>query len=146
MNPSRLPRGISNIILGVVYHPPSADDHLMINYLFESLTCLEAQFPNSGVIIAGDFNKLNTSRLRNAFKFKQIIRFPTRGNNILDLILTNLDQYYQEPEKFSPFGLSDHVSIVIQPRARSKIPKATFKIKSRDTIETIYVQTIPRTS
>ena len=47
--------------------------------------------------------------------------------------MTNLDQYYQEPEKFSPFGLSDHVSIVIQPRARSKVPKATFKIKSRDT-------------
>ena len=133
LNPSRLPRGISNIILGLVYHPPSADDRLMINYLFESLTCVEAQFPNSGVIIAGDFNKLNTSRLRNAFKLKQIIRFPTRGNNILDLILTNLDQYYQEPEKFSPFGLSDHVSIVIQPRARSKVPKATFKIKSRDT-------------
>ena len=47
--------------------------------------------------------------------------------------MTNLDQYYQEPEKFSPFSLSDYVSIVIQPRARSKIPKATFKIKSRDT-------------
>ena len=42
LNPSRLPRGISNIILGVVYHPPSADDRLMINYLFESLTCVEA--------------------------------------------------------------------------------------------------------
>ena len=27
----------------------------------------------------------------------------------------------------------DHVSIVIQPRSRSKVPKATFKIKSRDT-------------
>ena len=62
LNPSRLPRGISNIILGVVYHLPSADDCLMINYLFESLTCVEAQSPNSGVIIAGDFNKLNASQ------------------------------------------------------------------------------------
>jgi phosphatidylserine/phosphatidylglycerophosphate/cardiolipin synthase-like enzyme len=59
--------------------------------------------------------------------FKQIIRFSTRGNNILDLILTNLDNYYQEPEKFSPFGLSHHVPIVIQPCARpAEVPQNYF--------------------
>ena len=133
LNPTRLPRGIPNIILGVLYHPPSANDHLMINYLLECLTCIEVQFPNSGIIIAGDFNKLNITRLRNGFKLKQLTKFPTRGHNFLDLILTNLDNYYKESEKFSPFGLSDHASVVIKPLTHSEVPKPTFKVKFRDT-------------
>ena len=104
----------------------------MINYLLECLTCIEAQFPNSGIIIAGDFNKLNITRLRNGFKLKQLTKFPTRGHNFLDLILTNLDNYYKESEKFSPFGLSDHASVVIKPLTRSEVPKPTFKVKFRD--------------
>ena len=30
LNPPRLPRGISNIILGIVYHPPKADNSMSI--------------------------------------------------------------------------------------------------------------------
>ena len=105
-----------------MYHPPSTDDHLMLNYILESLTCIEAQFPNSGVIIAGDFNKIKYFSTPKCFQ-----------PNIPDIILNNLDQCYQEPETFPPFGLSDHVSIVIKPCARSEVPKVTFKVKYRDT-------------
>ncbi len=85
LRPSRLPRGITNVIVGIMYHPPSADDPSMIHYLHESLTSIESQFPNSGTILLGDFNKLKVSRIKNAFNLKQIIKFPTRGGNILDL-------------------------------------------------------------
>ena len=89
LNPPRLPRGISNIILCTVYHPTRADDLSMLNYLYECLTIIEAEFPSCSIIMLGDFNKLNTFRLQNAFKLKQIIKFSTRGQNTLDLILTN---------------------------------------------------------
>ena len=132
INPPRLPRGISNIILCIVYHPPRGDDLSMLNYLYECLTIIEAEFPSCGIIMLGDFNKLNTFRLQNGFKLKQIIKFPTRGQNTLDLILTNLKSFYGDPIKLPPFGLSDHVSIQVLPLTRSLFPKPTFRINSRD--------------
>ena len=43
----------------------------------------------------------------------------------LDLILTNLDKFYQAPQKLPPFGLSDHFTIFTTPKlkdpGRSKI-------------------------
>ena len=57
LNPPRLPRGILNIILCTVYHPPRADDLSMLNYLYECLTIVEAEFPSCGIIMLGDFNK-----------------------------------------------------------------------------------------
>ena len=101
LRPARLPRGIPNIILGIVYHPPGADCRSMIQYLFESLTIIESEFPNNGTILMGDFNKLKVSRIQNAFKLKQVVKFPTRGRNTLDLILTNLDKFYDSPRKTS---------------------------------------------
>ena len=132
LNLRRLPRGISSIILGILYHPPNADNSMMLNYLYECLVSVETQFPRSGIIILGDFNQLKTSRLQNSFKLKQLVKFPTRGQNILDLIMTNIGSYYQKPKKLSPFGLSDHATIEIQPLSRSEFPKVSIKTKSRD--------------
>lgn len=132
VRPTRLPSGIPSIIIGIVYHPPSAVDSVMLEYLLKSMSSIEAQFPDSGVILLGDFNKLDTSRLRNNFKLKQIIKFPTRGENTLDLILTNLKDYYETPIKLPPFGLSDHVTVKVRPLARPEIPKTKISIKTRD--------------
>ena len=79
---------------------------------------VEARFVNCGIIILGDLNKLNLSRLKNSFKLCQIVKFPTRGASSLDLVLTNMKQFYDEPTKRPPFGLSDHLSVEIQPLKR----------------------------
>ena len=68
IRPTRLPRGIRSIIIGTVYHPPSAVDALMLDYLSKSMSSIEARFPDSGIILLGDFNKLDTSRLKNHLK------------------------------------------------------------------------------
>lgn len=57
IEPRRLPHNFSNIIVGVVYHPPSADDNTMKEYLLSSLERLESKFPNCAIILAGDFNQ-----------------------------------------------------------------------------------------
>lgn len=44
LRPIRLPRGFSNIIVGVVYQPPDANDSAMRDYLVTSLMSLEANF------------------------------------------------------------------------------------------------------
>ena len=97
--PHRLPRGLSCLIVGSIYHPPSAHAETMINYLLEQLASIESTYLNCGFMILGDFNNL--------------------GNRTLDLILTNLEQYYQPPVRLSPFGLSDHFTVLIEPKLQT---------------------------
>ena len=72
LNPKRLPRGYSCLIVTVVYHPPGADSQLITNHLFQSLSAAEPTFPNCGLIVAGDFNHLNVGSLQR--HFNQLIK------------------------------------------------------------------------
>ena len=94
ITPTRLPRSYSSIITGTVYHPPSADTKSMLEYLFKSLTEIEGQYPNCGLLLAGDFNRLDIKSLLRQFKMKQLVHLPTRKDQTLDLIITNLFQHY----------------------------------------------------
>ena len=132
IRPKRLPRGIPSIIVGTVYHPPNAIDSLILNYLYESLSKIEAIFPDCGLFLLGDFNKLNCSRLRNAFDLRQIVPFPTRGQSKLDLVFTNLSAFYDVPKKLPPFGLSNHDTVEVQPLARRDGQRNKILLKSRD--------------
>ncbi|XP_068696813.1 uncharacterized protein [Montipora foliosa] len=107
--PSRSPHGFSHVILAVVYYPGrtspvESDGQKLLNHLFDSLTAAETMFPNCGLIITGDFNRLNTGRLQCHFKLKQLVKFPTRGDATLDLVLTNLGDHFSTPECFPPFA------------------------------------------
>ena len=60
------------------------------------------------------------------------MNFPTRGSRTLDLVLTNLKQFYKDPIQRPPHGLSDHMSVEIQPKNRSQFLNQRRTIKSRD--------------
>ena len=107
LRPARLPRGFSCIVLRIIYHP------------------LNNNNPE-------DFNRLNTKRLQNIFGLKQIVKFPTRGDKILDLVLTNLRECYKDPIQRPPHGLSNHMTIEVQPKDRSQLPDSRSTIKTRD--------------
>ena len=96
------------------------------------MSSIESRFPNCGLLIVGDFNRLKTKRLQNSFDLKQIVTFPTRGDRTLDLVLTNLKEYYQDPIQRPPHGLSDHMSVEVQPKDRSQLPDSRLTIKARD--------------
>ena len=133
MNMTRLPRGFNNLVIRTIYHPLGADGPAMLDYLSCYLSTLESRYPNCGLILLGDFNKLPVSRLNYNYNLRQLIKFPTRGRNTLDLVLTNLDDFYDQPERYAPFGLSDHMSIVLKPKQRSELSKARKIItKKRD--------------
>lgn len=132
LRPARLPRGCNSIVVGTLYHPPSASDSAIMEYLIKCLTTIESCYSNCGILIAGDFNRLQITRLRNNFQLKQILHFPTRGRRTLDLILTNISEYYQAPIERLPFGLSDHATIELQPKERAHMKQPTITIKARD--------------
>ena len=108
MNPTRLPRGVNDVIVGTVNHPPIAGNLEMQNYLIETLSVIEANYTNCGIIILGDFNDLCVRRLISNFSLKQIVNFPTRGRNTLDLVLTNLKQFYEEPKNVTVWLVQSH--------------------------------------
>ena len=132
LRPKRLPRGFSHIIAAVVYHPPDANNISMKEYLKNSLEFIESNYPNSAIILGGDFNKLCFKSPAKLFHLKPIINFPTRGNNILDQIFTNLQDFYMAPNRRCPFGLSDHLTITIFPAIRQKSVSEKKIIKVRD--------------
>ena len=132
--PSRLPRGITCIIVGLVYHSPNAVHGPILEYLYNCLSIIEARFPSCGTILLGDFNKAlvkKSPRLSDGFKLKQLVNFPTRGINMLDPVFTNLSDYYDSPIQRPSFELSDHFSVEL-PLKRSKQPNAKITVKSRD--------------
>ena len=109
VRPYRLPRGVLCIIIGTIYHPPSANYRNIIDFLTEQLSLVESAYHNCAwSYFTWGFSNLNCRRLQNHFSLKQLV---TRGRTTLDLILTNLDKFYQPPQKLSPFGLSDHFTI-----------------------------------
>ena len=57
---------------------PTADDEQMINYLINTLSEIESSMPNAAIILAGDFNRLNTAQITIQFHLKQLVKFPTR--------------------------------------------------------------------
>jgi exonuclease III len=90
LRPSRLPLGFSHLIVATVYHPPTADDNVLINHITDTLSKIESTMPHAAIIIAGDFNRLSINQITNQFRLKQLVKFLTRGERTLDLILTKI--------------------------------------------------------
>ena len=128
----RLPRGLSNIIAGVLYHPPEANNLSKAEYVKSCLERIEAKHPNSGIILAGDFNKLKFTSAASYFQLKPMVSFPTRGANILDQIFTNLHEFYNDPSPRPHFGLSDHITVIVSAGARQNKEPLIRSIKARD--------------
>ena len=130
-----MPRGFSNLIVAVLYHPdqhPNTSDAALNEYLASSLNKIEAQLPNSGILIAGDFNKFDFKASAKCYQLEPIIKIPTRGRNTLDQIYTNLKEYYKPPISGPAFGLSNHLSITVVPNVRKKSQAQSKIIKTRD--------------
>ena len=126
-------RTISALVLRILYHLPSANKSTMLQYLQSSLELLGIKYPNCGLILAGNFNKLPIRHLSSQFQLKQMVNFNTRGTSKLDLILINLSDFYDQPLSSPPLGLSDHLTIVAlaKQRIHSNQSKKTFYVRDK---------------
>ncbi|XP_072046799.1 uncharacterized protein [Amphiura filiformis] len=131
VRPHRMPREVSAIAVCAVYIPPDAPvalQNLLVDHLLEATDSLRTSYPDIGFVIAGDFNKSRIDRLLFGNQLKQLIKFPTRKDAILDLVFTNFSQHYNEPICLPPIGKSDHNCIVLKPC--SSIPGNKIKKSS----------------
>lgn len=92
LRPHQLPRPLSGIICGIVYFPEALaqENRDRVSYLIETQDSVRSAHPDCGVIICGDFKTSDFSEVLVHHNLKQIVRDPTRGNSILDLVLTDI--------------------------------------------------------
>ena len=148
IRPSRLPRGISHINIGLVYHPPKCDDWTMCQHLISSVDSIRQNFPSSEFMVLGDFNHMKDKYFKNATEMSQLVKSPTHGSSIIDLCYTSLKSIYHQPLHEPGIGLSKHQTLIFKPKYTESFKPVTFyiekrkmsskcKIKFRDAIEQI---------
>ena len=86
------------------YSPPGkGKNSALIDHLTTTANSLLSRFPKAGLIIGGDRNGMNTSPLIVSLpRTLQIVTKNTHNDKILDIILTNLHQYYAVPVILPP--------------------------------------------
>ena len=75
----------------VVYHPDESlyDQEDLLDFLTTSCEHLMSADPNCKIIIAGDVNQLKYKDLLVHASLSQMVKKPIRGENILDVFITN---------------------------------------------------------
>ena len=122
--------GKTGIAVGSFYGPPHSPDSLLDDLLL-SITEIKHKFPHTQVILGGDFNRpgidweygtLLDSYVSHRFREKlialsqdtqmlQVVTFPTRAQNILDLCFVSHPNMILACEPVP--GLSDHDAVLI---------------------------------
>lgn len=117
-----MPREISHILIGAVYHPPSAHNGRMLDHLISTMDNVSRQHPYTGYILLGDFNQLPEGQLR-TYPLKQTVTGPTRNSATLDKIFTNIANWYCSPVILPAVTKSDHNTVLFTPNDSPKRPK-----------------------
>ena len=125
VRPKTPSRTCSTIIACCFYSPPkSRKNAVLIDHITITLQNLLNTHNNAGIIISGDRNNIEIASLLSVDPtLRQIVTLPTRGSRILDVIVTNLWRYYDEPQIIPPIlpdkpghGVpSDHSGVLANP-------------------------------
>ena len=129
-------------IVVAFYSPPSkGKNQALLDHLITTAHSLLTKYPKAGLIIGGDRNSLDITPLITALpRTLQIVTKPTHNGKILDIIVTNLHQFYANPyilppvmpDNFRTHKQSDHAYAVATPLAVS-----TSKVTREYTIRTV---------
>ena len=132
LKPRRVTGPISKIICCAFYSPPNSRKKTkLIDHISSILQDLLLDHPGAGVIISGDRNDLSIERLLSIDpSLRQLVRKPTHGRKVLDVVLTNIWMFYNEPEIVDPIPVdnptkgvpSDHLGVVVTPITNAAHP------------------------
>ncbi len=115
-SPARYPRQIASVVLCVAYHPPrSPTSPTLLNHLITTVDALRGRYPNAKFVLCGDFNELDTTDVTSHLCLTQVVEFPTHGQNTLDLILSDLTDWYLPSRPLPLIGRSNHSSVLWLP-------------------------------
>ena len=121
VRPFRLPRTISKILIGVVYHPPdssSEKNDILTDHLQKNTDTFLNKHPDGLVLIIGDFNPASTgikAQVKQRTGLSQLVNVLTRDTGILDWALTNKPKFFSSPTQRPKIGRSDHYAVLVKP-------------------------------
>jgi len=128
-----LEAGSRKVIVGALYHPPKPmyQPDKLIDYIERCFDALTFYSPTAMIIVAGDFNTLNSDDIVSRTSMLSIVNQPTRSPNCLDKIFVN-ESSYDGVKVVNSAVKSDHKAIVaytgFQPNS---LNKHTMKRKYR---------------
>ena len=120
VRPKVLPRPFNIIAIAVFYYSSNQNIDSKRKFIQQLQTSADfniSKYPNAGLFfLVGDANDLKMDSFCSSLKVKQIVKIPmTRGNTSLDVILTNMYNFYSPPSALPPFGGSYYLSILLSP-------------------------------
>jgi len=132
--PQRLPRQHSVISCGVIYHPPGHNHKNLTHHIQKCCDTLILKYPETGIVIMGDFNEYKTSMIQSNYNLKQLVRQPTFLSKTLDKIMTNMHEMYCTPSVLAPIGSLDrgHCVVVCDPLNNYKAKPVLTTSQIRD--------------
>ena len=130
--PPRTPRLFSTILVVGVYSPQGSQLKMRENgtsTLREELTLSYAIFPPLVCVLWEILNQIKLNTLCRRFNLKKSVRAPTRGANVLDQILTNMSDFYDEVMHLPPVGRSDYQCLLFSPKIEHKVKPTSRKVR-----------------
>ena len=110
----------------MIYYPPrSPQAEGYIDHIISTIDALLLKYPEAGFMIMGDFNDLDIAPILCNERFTQIVKEPTRGDNVLDKIITNHANLFHPVSIISPIASSDHNSVLWTPKIQDKVRNST---------------------
>ena len=134
LRPQRLPRPVSIILLGIVYHLSYAtaeDNNILYQHVRETVDSFTLNHPDCLVYLTGDFNPASTNLspevLKRSCGLTHTVKVLTRDTGILDWFLTNSPKWSDDPKQLPKIGTSDHHGVLVrQTKSRAKPTNRTF--------------------
>ena len=125
-----MPRFVSHVLAGAVYHPPDSDSNEMISLIMYCLDNASKKYSSIGILLLGDFNQLPDEAIERYPLFR-VVKEPTRGNAVLDKIFTNIAHWYGVPTILPPVDSSNNKSVMLQSVVGTKYNSGNIILCSR---------------
>lgn len=120
VRPHRLRRETSVLLIGTVYHPPSSSaeqNPLLISHIQRNIEAFLNSCPDGLAIVIGDVSppstRIKSADVTMATGLRQIVKFPTQNDVILDWCFTNKPNLLSNPVQLPKIGTSDHNALLI---------------------------------
>ena len=105
-----------NIYICVLYSPPRSPYKEELNdHIIAMVDVINSTSDNASFMILGDFNDLSTDQVEQHALLTQVVNQATRGAAVLDKIMTDLSESYQDPVISAPIASSDHCVVTYLP-------------------------------
>ena len=100
---------VKKIIACSFYSPPNNGRNTRLaDYLVGALQMLSTKYPDAGIIMGADKNKMDISPILNCgLRLRQEVNENTRQGSILDILIMNLSRFYNSPIIAPPLNPDD---------------------------------------